>query len=106
MSLRSWTNVVYGKMTKIDRKKKHVVVNHRSIVPYDHLVICTGTQFQVPAPTDADISQLVTNNEVPNSPDRRLMDVPPRNAFVINDSYEAAVSLYWIENNFLNGTGE
>jgi len=34
------------------------------------------------------------------------MDVPPRNAFVINDSYEAAVSLYWIENNFLNGTAK
>ena len=88
------------------RKKKHVVVNYNTLVPYDHLVLCTGTQYQVPAPTGADISKLVTNNEVPNSPDLRLTDVPPKNAFVINDTYDSAVALYWTENNLLYTKGK
>nr|XP_032651794.1 cilia- and flagella-associated protein 61 isoform X3 [Chelonoidis abingdonii] len=47
MSLCSWVNVVVGKMTGIDRAAKHVVVSKGKKVPYDHLVLCTGQQYQV-----------------------------------------------------------
>lgn len=47
MSLCSWVNVVVGRMTAIDRAAKHVVVSQEDIVPYDHLILCTGQQYQV-----------------------------------------------------------
>lgn len=87
------------------RKQKRVVVNGKTLVPYDHLILTTGTQYTVPAPTEADISKLLTNFEVPNSPDRRFTGSTPKNCFVINDSYDAAVALHWSELNILNTTG-
>ncbi len=77
-------------------------MNYTTIVPYDHLVIATGTQYQIPTPTEADVSKLVTSNEVPNTPDRLFTTDPPKNLFLVNDDYDAAVALYWIENNLLN----
>ena len=56
VSLRTWVNVVYGYMTNIDRKKKLVAVDNNTEVPYDHLILCTGEQYQVPAPTEADVT--------------------------------------------------
>lgn len=47
MSLCSWVNVVVGRMTAIDRVAKHVVVSQEDIVHYDHLILCTGQQYQV-----------------------------------------------------------
>lgn len=47
MSLCSWVNVVVGRMTAIDRAAKHVVVSKEEIVLYDHLILCTGQQYQV-----------------------------------------------------------
>lgn len=47
MSLCSWVNVVVGRMTGIDRAAKHVVVSKDRAVPYDHLILCTGQQYQV-----------------------------------------------------------
>ena len=44
--------------------------------------------------------------QAPHSPDRRFKGVPPKNVFTINDSYDAAVALYWIENNLLNTQGK
>ena len=34
------------------------------------------------------------------------MDVPPNNVFVVNDAYEAAVALYWVETNALSLSGK
>lgn len=101
VALQAWVNVVYGKMTAIDRKKKIVKVSDDTQVPYDHLILCTGQQYQVPMPTGADIDSGVTNANLPNSPDRRFMGQKPKNLFTINDAYEAAVALYWIENNLI-----
>lgn len=101
ISLRTWINVVYGKMTNVDRKKKLVIVNNGTVVPYDHLIISVGLQYQVPAPTEADLDSAVTNAELPNPPDRRYFKNPPKNLFLINDAYDAAVALYWIENYLL-----
>lgn len=103
-SLRTWVNVVYGKMTNIDRKKKFVIVENSTMVPYDHLILCTGEQYQVPAPTEADIEGGATNNNLPNSPDRRFMKTPPKNLFLVNDEYDAAVALYWVENSLLKSS--
>ena len=86
------------------RNKKHVVVNNKTLVPYDHLILCTGIQYMVPMPTGADISKLVTSAEVPNSPDQSFSGVPPKNSFTVNDAYDAAVALYWAEHNLLNST--
>lgn len=47
MSLCSWVNVVVGRMTGIDRAAKHVVVSTNETVFYDHLILCTGQQYQV-----------------------------------------------------------
>ncbi|KAK3093002.1 hypothetical protein FSP39_009876 [Pinctada imbricata] len=100
-SLRTWINVVYGKMTAIDRKKKVLTVNGNTQVPYDHLVLSMGLQYQIPAPTEADIEGGVTSAELPNSPDRRYLKAPPKNLFLVNDEYDAAVALYWTENYIL-----
>ena len=106
ISLRTWVNVVVGKMTACDRKRKVVIVNGNTLVPYDHLVMCMGQQYQVPAPTEADIDMGTTNRELPNSPDRRFLKAQPKNLFTVNDEYDAAVALYWIENYFLKSNSK
>lgn len=106
IALQAWVNVVYGKMTAIDRKKKIVKVTDNTHVPYDHLILCTGQQYQVPAPTGADIDAGATNSSLPNSPDRRYLGEKPKNIFTINDAYDAAVALYFIENNLVKNQSE
>lgn len=101
VSLRTWVNIVYGKMTAILRKEKCVLVNGNFRVPYDHLIIATGKQFQVPKPTGADIDAGTNNDNLPSSPEQRLLTQPPRNLFLVNDSYQAAVALYKVENSLM-----
>lgn len=101
MALRAWVNVVHGKMTGIDRKKKFVKVDGDMNVPYDHLVLCTGQQYQLPMPTEADVENGATNANLPNRPDRRFIGTQPRNLFTINDAYDAAVAVNWIENHLI-----
>jgi len=90
-----------------NRKRKHVVVDGGFIVPYDHLILCTGLQYQVPKPTGLDVSAGATNSDLvrPEHPQPRLLDSVPKNVFVVNDAYEAAVVLYWLEDNVLNVAG-
>ena len=91
----------------VNRKKKHIVVNGSFIVPYDQLILCTGIQYQVPMPTELDISAGATNNDLeqPDCPQPRLLDPVPKNVFVVNDAYQAAVVLYWLENSVLEAEG-
>ncbi|XP_012942608.1 cilia- and flagella-associated protein 61 [Aplysia californica] len=103
MALRTWVNVVYGKMTAIDRTKKLVTVNGSAIVPYDHLVLCTGRQYQVPCPTGADVLNDTTNDQLPQSPHRRYQGPVPGNLFLVNDAYDGAVMLYRAESQLLKG---
>jgi len=76
-------------------------------VPYDHLVLCTGVQYQVPKPTGLDVNAGATNSDIEvedadePEPQPRLLDPVPKNVFVVNDAYEAAVFLYWLETNVL-----
>ncbi|XP_070577295.1 cilia- and flagella-associated protein 61-like isoform X2 [Ptychodera flava] len=106
ISLRSWVNVVFGKMIAINRVSKYVVVTGGARVPYDHLVLATGQQYQVSAPTEANVDQLLTNEEVPNSPNRRFSGVKPSNTFVINDEYDAFEAKRWLIKRFLNTEGK
>ncbi|XP_054430110.1 cilia- and flagella-associated protein 61 [Pteronotus mesoamericanus] len=99
MSLCSWVNVVVGRMTAIDRAAKHVMVSQKEIVLYDHLILCTGQQYQVPCPTGADISQHLTNREIPNSSKQRYTGKIPCNHFTLNDEEDCLKALAWIRNN-------
>ncbi|XP_054551968.1 cilia- and flagella-associated protein 61 isoform X2 [Talpa occidentalis] len=99
MSLCSWVNVVVGRMTAIDRVAKHVVVSNDEIVLYDHLILCTGLQYQVPRPTGADINQHLTNREIPNDTKKRYTDKVPRNHFTLNDEEDCMKALTWMRNN-------
>ncbi|XP_053783332.1 cilia- and flagella-associated protein 61 isoform X5 [Desmodus rotundus] len=99
MSLCSWVNVVVGRMTAIDRAAKHVVVSQKEIVLYDHLILCTGQQYQVPCPTGADIRQHLTNREIPNSSKRRYAGKVPCNHFILNDEEDCLKALTWIRKN-------
>ncbi|XP_021564546.1 cilia- and flagella-associated protein 61 [Carlito syrichta] len=105
MSLCSWVNVVVGRMTGIDRAAKHVLLSKGEIVLYDHLVLCTGQQYQVPCPTEADISQHLTNREVPHSSKRRYTGQVPCNHFTLNDEEDCLKALTWIRNNFIATEG-
>jgi len=91
----------------VNRKKKNVIVNGHFVVPYDHLIICTGIQYQVPKPTGLDVTAGATNNDLdyPERPQPELLDAVPKNVFVVNDAYDAAVFLYWLENNVLKAKG-
>lgn len=64
-------------------------------------MLCTGQQFQVPAPTGADIDTGVTNENLPGNPNHRLLVEPPKNLYLVNDMYDAAVGLYRAENTLL-----
>ncbi|XP_032460315.1 cilia- and flagella-associated protein 61 [Phocoena sinus] len=99
MSLCSWVNVVVGKMTAIDRAAKQVIVSREEVVLYDHLVLCTGQQYQVPRPTGADISQHPTNREVLNSGLQQYTGPVPCNHFTLNDEEDCLKALTWIRNN-------
>ncbi|XP_053397247.1 cilia- and flagella-associated protein 61-like [Mercenaria mercenaria] len=101
IALQASVNVVYGKMTFIDRKKKLVRVSGNTFVPYDHLVLCTGEQYQVPMPTGASVQSGVTNANLPSNPERRFIGDKPKNLFTVNDAYDAAIALYWIENSLV-----
>ncbi|XP_041351130.1 cilia- and flagella-associated protein 61-like isoform X2 [Gigantopelta aegis] len=94
IALRTWVNVIYGKMTAIDRKKKQVTVNGSMIVPYDHLVLCAGQQYQVPAPTGVDITQNISTEDVIHDPEFPFSGVTPQNLYLVNDAFDAAVALY------------
>ncbi|KAM4770899.1 cilia- and flagella-associated protein 61 [Rhinophrynus dorsalis] len=105
MSLRSWVNVVVGKMTGIDRAAKFVIVSNDRKVPYDHLILCTGQQYQVPCPTRADISKLLTNREVPDCSRQRYIGKIPSNLFTLNDGQDCLTAMKYVKDNVVKQEG-
>ncbi|NXN94399.1 CFA61 protein, partial [Rhinopomastus cyanomelas] len=99
MSLCSWVKVVVGKMTGINRATKYVVVSREKKVPYDHLVLCTGQQYQVLAPTGADVSKLPTNTEVTTKWPQRYTGKVPSNHFTLNDDHDCLKATQWLKAN-------
>ncbi|XP_076786023.1 cilia- and flagella-associated protein 61 isoform X2 [Arvicanthis niloticus] len=106
MSLCSWVNVVVGRMTAIDRAAKQVVVSKNEIVFYDHLILCTGQQYQVPCPTGADIQQHLTNREVIEFSRQRYTGTVPSNLFILNDEEDCVRTLFWLRNNSILTEGK
>nr|XP_048311477.1 cilia- and flagella-associated protein 61 isoform X2 [Myodes glareolus] len=106
MSLCSWVNVVVGRMTGIDRAAKHVVVSKNEIVVYDHLILCTGQQYQVPCPTGADINKHLTNREVQENSKLRYTGKVPHNLFVLNDEEDCVKALIWMRSNSILTEGK
>ncbi|XP_036840743.1 cilia- and flagella-associated protein 61 isoform X1 [Oncorhynchus mykiss] len=105
MSLRSWINVVTGKMVGIDRAAKHVLVSGGRKVPYDHLILCTGQQYQVSCPTGVDGSHLPPKSQLPAQPRRRYTGPVPSNLFTLNDHHDCVTAYQWLLNNFVELKG-
>ncbi|XP_078261715.1 cilia- and flagella-associated protein 61 [Rhinoraja longicauda] len=95
MSLQSWVNVVVVKMIGIDRAAKHVIVTGGTKVPYEHLILCTGQQFQVSCPTGADIR--LSNKDVIVDPNKLFTEKVPSNLFILNDHNECENTLHWLK---------
>jgi NADH dehydrogenase FAD-containing subunit len=62
--LRSWVNVIIGKLTSINRRKKYIKINDQTILPYDHLILCTGEQYYFIAPMQARIYNWYSKQEI------------------------------------------
>ncbi|KAL0967286.1 hypothetical protein UPYG_G00250310 [Umbra pygmaea] len=105
LSLRSWVNVVTGKMVGIDRAAKHVRVTEDRKVPYDQLILCTGQQYQVPCPTGVDINNLPHNGQVPTQSCRRYRGPTPSNLFTLNDQHDCERAYRWLVSEFVQLDG-
>nr|DBA27021.1 TPA: hypothetical protein GDO54_011203 [Pyxicephalus adspersus] len=105
MSLRSWVNVVVGKMTGIDRAAKFVIVSNDRKVPYDHLILCTGQQYQIPCPSGVDINNLVTNHEAPDNSEQRYTGKIPSNLFTLQDEEDCLKAINWLKDNVVKQDG-
>ncbi|NXA42747.1 CFA61 protein, partial [Eudromia elegans] len=105
MSLCSWVNVVVGKMTGINRAAKHVVVSKGKKVPYDHLVLCTGQQYQVPCPTRTDINKLLTSRDAEEKCQQRHTGKGPSNVFILRDDQDCLEATHWLQENTISSEG-
>ncbi|KAM9316787.1 cilia- and flagella-associated protein 61 [Gastrophryne carolinensis] len=105
MSLRSWVNVVVGKMTGIDRAAKFVIVSSDRKVPYDHLILCTGQQYQIPCPSGADVNKLLTNQDAPDCSKQRYTGNIPSNLFTLCDSEDCFKAMNWLKDNVVKQDG-
>ncbi|XP_076442740.1 cilia- and flagella-associated protein 61-like [Babylonia areolata] len=87
LSLRTWVTVIHGHMTAIDRRKKVIIINESFHVPYDHLILATGQQFQVPIPS---LGNIDNSHDVPEEP---TFSKRPQNLFLINDAHDADAAI-------------
>ncbi|KAL3269154.1 hypothetical protein HHI36_008233 [Cryptolaemus montrouzieri] len=69
MNLRIHVNIVHGVLGAIKRKKKAIVINELTLLPYDYLVLFCGEQYKMPS-----LRQKV----------RRKFSAFPENVFMIN----------------------
>nr|CAI5824831.1 unnamed protein product [Callosobruchus analis] len=72
VSLKTYVNVISGKVSKIDKKNQILVINNSSFIPYDMLFLMNGEQFLQP----------IRQNRIP-------FVEKPENVFVINNAIEA-----------------
>ncbi|PIK43371.1 putative cilia- and flagella-associated protein 61 [Apostichopus japonicus] len=106
ISLRTWVNVVNAKMMAINRSSKYVKITGGKKVPYDHLILCTGKQYFIGAPSGVDISNTSSAPTIPGVSSKRLMGIVPSNVFTINDHYDAVLLTKWMDLNFKDTAGK
>ena len=87
------------------RTNKFIKVSGGTFVPYDYLILCTGQQFQIPVPTGADISTLVTTSEVAIPKVSRYTGPLPSAIFTITTERDCENGLSYIRGDFLAGSG-
>ncbi|XP_047429100.1 cilia- and flagella-associated protein 61 [Mugil cephalus] len=94
--------VVSGKMVAINRKSKYIRVSSGEKVSYDHLVLCTGLQHQMPCPRGADLNRPVSYSPLHPRPSRLRYTGPvPSNLFTLNDLHDCVSAHRWLNANFL-----
>uniref|UniRef100_A0A8C2Z8W1 CFAP61 dimerisation domain-containing protein n=1 Tax=Cyclopterus lumpus TaxID=8103 RepID=A0A8C2Z8W1_CYCLU len=98
LPLHSCVTVVTGKMVGINRKSKCVRVSGGAKVPYDHLVLCTGLQYQV-GPGGR-------GGHTRSWPGSRYTGPVPSNLFTLNDLHDCSAARRWLRANFVELEGD
>ncbi|CAH8494803.1 unnamed protein product [Heterobilharzia americana] len=122
LGLKVCVNVVYGKLTAIDRKFKRITISSNDKLSYDYLIITTGLQYHASCPVNntEDISKeradnftiLVNQQSHPiDGGDidrmRRRFTImhsnksQPGNLFLINDVNDVLLLIKWINTVYL-----
>ena len=115
LSLRSYVNIVCAKLVSLNRAMKLAILDDETVVPYDHLLLCTGNQFPVIAPMQANVISPLSRKAIPAKFDRILFgncipsilrrskfliaEPAPPNVLTINDEYDAAMAVKWLRMN-------
>ncbi|XP_022247691.1 cilia- and flagella-associated protein 61-like [Limulus polyphemus] len=96
LCMSTWVNQVYGTMTSIDKELKVIEVDSKAEIPYDILILCCGNQWQLSS--SSNIHSFLRGTG--------LDSVTPKsvNLFLINDEFDIATALNWIETVFLKTT--
>ena len=122
LSLRSYVNIICAKLVSLNRPMKLAILDDDTVVPYDHLLLCTGNQFHAIAPMQATVINPLSRKPAPPRPDRMLfgrgilvvgeellfdmlfsyLEPAPPNVLTINDEFEAAMALKWLRLNHHN----
>jgi hypothetical protein len=72
LSLRSHVSTVCAKLVGLNRPMKLALLDDDTVVPYDHLLLCTGNQFRIIAPMQATVINPLSKKPVPAKADRIL----------------------------------
>lgn len=72
LSLRSYVNIICARLVSLNRPMKLALLDDETVVPYDHLFLCTGSQYQITAPMKSIVVNPLSKQPVPPRMDRML----------------------------------